>query len=488
VSVTGILSAYYRCPASLDGTEPWRRAGPQKHENPGTGWGVHGGTPEPVPDFQDRVAQPAELDGDRGYFRFGADTICYGRLAGGGVAESPETVSRDAMEAIRQWDALSDGVKPIPLPFDAGEVIENLRLERYAAGFSAGRPTMPEAVRQAYYLVRPVLPAPIRKYLQKRHFRGWEKLRFPAWPVDATVERVHKKLLALALEAKGAAEIPFIWFWPRGLPSCAMMTHDVETSAGLKACPRLMDLDDAFGIKSAFGFVPEKRYTLPAGFLEEVRARGFEINIHDLNHDGHLFAERDEFLRRAARINDYAAVYGAKGFRSAILYRNVEWFDALAFAYDMSIPNVAHLEPQRGGCCTVMPFFIGNMLELPVTMAQDYTVFHMLDDYSLDLWKRQHGLIMEEHGLASFCAHPDYLIPRRASEAYTALLQYLSDLRSAGKIWMAQPGEVDTWWRQRSRMQLVSEGGQWRIEGPGSEQARIACARRTGETVEYRVP
>jgi hypothetical protein len=28
----------------------------------------------------------------------------------------------------------------------------------------------------------------------------------------------------------------------------------------------------------------------------------------------------------------------------------------LCFAYDMSIPNVAHLDPQRGGCCTIMPF------------------------------------------------------------------------------------------------------------------------------------
>jgi len=453
VSVTDILSAYYRCPASLDG-----------------------------------VAQPAELDGDRGYFRFGADTVCYGRLAGGGVAVSPETVSRDAMEAIRQWDALSDGLKPIPLPFDAGEVVDNLRLERYAAGFAAGRPAMPEMIRKAYYHLRPFLPVSVRKHLQKRHFRGWEKLRFPAWPVDTTVERLHKRLLALALQAQGAAEIPFIWFWPRGLSSCAIMTHDVETAAGLKGCPRLMDLDDAFGIKSAFQFVPEKRYVLPAGLLEEVRARGFEINIHDLNHDGHLFARRDEFLRRAARINGYAERYGARGFRSAVLYRNVEWYDALAFAYDMSIPNVAHLEPQRGGCCTVMPFFIGNMLELPVTMAQDYSVFHMLDDYSLDLWKRQLELVMKEHGLAGFCAHPDYLMPRRAGEAYAALVAYLSELRSAGKIWMAQPGEVDRWWRQRSRMQLVCEDGKWRIEGEGSERARIAWARRTGDTVEYRAP
>ena len=72
-----------------------------------------------------------------------------------------------------------------------------------------------------------------------------------------------------------------------------------------------------------------------------------------------------------------------------MLYRKQSWFDALDFAYDMSVPNVAHLDPQRGGCCTVMPYFIGDMLELPVTMTQDYMMFHILKDYSIGLWKQQ---------------------------------------------------------------------------------------------------
>lgn len=439
-----IFSAYYRCSAHLDGLVP-----------------------------------PAELNGPRGYYRFGRDTVCYGRLSGGGVTGSPGKASADAMEAIQ-----ADG-PAIRLPFDAGEVIDNLRRERYAAGFSAGRPALPEIVRQAYYLMRPVLPVSVRRYLQRRHFRGWDQLRFPAWPVDSTVERVHRRLLALALQVHGATEIPFIWFWPDGLSSCAVMTHDVETSAGLNACSRLMDIDDAYGVKSAFEFVPEQRYALPAAFVENVRERGFEINIHDLNHDGHLFANRDEFLRRAERINRYARLYGAKGFRSAVMYRNVEWYGDLEFSYDMSIPNVAHLEPQRGGCCTVMPYFIGDILELPATMAEDYTLFHMLHDYSLGLWKRQLEMVMDEHGLATFIVHPDYLIPRRATDAYTALLAHLVELRSSGRLWIARPGEVDTWWRQRSHMQLVCEDGQWRIEGPGSERARIAHAALAGDSVSY---
>src|SRR5207247_11340884 len=153
-----------------------------------------------------------------------------------------------------------------------------------------------------------------------------------------------------------------------------------------------------------------------------------------------LFDDRGRFLRRAERINDSAKRYGALGFRSAVLYRNTDWYDAFEFSYDMSVPNVAHLDPQRGGCCTVMPYFIGRVLEQPLTTTQDYTLFHILNDYSIELWKRQIGLILEQHGLVSFVTHPDYLIPKRALATYLALLEYLSQLRSEGKIWMTLPG------------------------------------------------
>ena len=64
--------------------------------------------------------------------------------------------------------------------------------------------------------------------------------------------------------------------------------------------------------------------------------------------------------RGAAKINSYGRAWKAEGFRGAILYRRQEWFDAFDFSYDMSVPNVAHLDPQRGGCCTERRYFIGR--------------------------------------------------------------------------------------------------------------------------------
>ena len=96
------------------------------------------------------------------------------------------------------------------------------------------------------------------------------------------------------------------------------------------------------------------------------------------------------------------------------MYRNLDWYDAFDFSYDMSVPNVAHLEPKRGGCCTVFPFFVGDILELPLTTCQDYSVFYILKDHSIELWKKQFDLIRKRNGLISLLAHPDYLIGRRS--------------------------------------------------------------------------
>jgi len=84
--------------------------------------------------------------------------------------------------------------------------------------------------------------------------------------------------------------VPFIWFWPDGAQAALILTHDVEAEGEKKFCSTLMDLDDEFGFKSSFQVIPENRYEVTGAFLDEFRKRGFEINVHDLNHDGNLFA------------------------------------------------------------------------------------------------------------------------------------------------------------------------------------------------------
>jgi hypothetical protein len=430
--------------------------------------------------FADFVLR-GELCPGVGFFRFGPEIICYGQSSLGYYAESAADATCDLAYHIR-----TEGTTCY-IPFDPSVVVDNLRCERYlyVASSNSWEEGLRRSVRRLYYFVRPHLGVPLRKRLQQLWLIGWEKMRFPVWPVDRTADQLLEKLLVLSMKAHRVERIPFIWFWPDGQKSCAIMTHDVEESSGVDFCPSLMDIDDSFGIKSSFQLIPEERYAVSAALLESIRKKGFEVNVHDLNHDGHLYDSREEFLRRALKINQYAKEYGAVGFRAGVLYRRLDWYDAYDFSYDMSVPNVGHMDPQFGGCCTVMPYFIGNVLEIPLTTTQDYTLFNIFSDYSLERWQRQIKLITENHGLVSFIVHPDYLLEKRTRDCYAGLLAYLSQIRAQGEVWMALPKEVDAWWRQRAKMTVVFKEGQWHIEGPGRERARLAYACLAGDRISY---
>jgi hypothetical protein len=421
--------------------------------------------------------------GNRGFFRFGPRNICYGRCRDG-VAATVEDSSR--FDTLRN---VSSNGRAMELPFSFAEVIENLRFERYRERTTAGKEAFAadEAVRNLYSILRGWLPSSFRRRLQRIYLSDGRNQSFPAWPVDLTVENLHAMYLRLLMEINGLKKVPFIWFWPAGAPSCLIVTHDVETRRGRDFTSRLMDVDDAHGFKTSIQVVPEERYDVSDEYLSEIRSRGSEFNVHDLNHDGLLFLERRKFLLRAAKINAFAKKHGCRGFRAGSMYRNQDWYDAFEFSYDMSVPNVAHLDPMRGGCCTVMPYFVGKVLELPVTTAQDYTLFHILDDYSIDLWKQQLELIRQRNGLMSIITHPDYLIEERARRVYEQLLEYLRSIVDREKIWAALPGDVDAWWRARNEMKLEHRGSEWDIVGPGKERARLAYAVLDGDHLAYEI-
>lgn len=419
--------------------------------------------------------------GEAGFFQFGSQIVCFGESESGVAPKSSEAATFDAAKGVRKNGS------DIRLPFNISNVIQNLRLEQYVKEINPNSHGILHHpfTRKAYYSIREMLPVKVRRYMQRSYFNGWRKLPFPKWPVDFTVDNLHEEYLRLLMEARGVTRVPFIWFWPNGASSTLILTHDVETAVGRDFTPTLMDLDARFGFRSSIQAVPEKRYEVPEEYVAEIRKRGFEFNVHDLNHDGNLYREYDEFLRRVQKINAYVRQYKARGFRSGAMYRNMAWYDAFAFSYDMSTPNVAHLEPQRGGCCTVMPYFIGHILELPLTTSQDYSLFHILNDYSIDLWKEQIELISKRHGLISFITHPDYLIEERARTVYAQLLEYLRKMVDRANIWAALPCEVDTWWRNRNQMKLVPQGDDWIIEGPDANRARVAYAVAEGGRLHY---
>ena len=416
-----------------------------------------------------------------GFFGFGPDGVCFGKCNAFTPSLRPELPLEDALGHVRSDQS---GIK---LPFDISDAVWSMRSERYVRNGNGpgGSSILKRSVRAAYYAIRPLTPVSVRKHLQRYSLRDWNKRVFPRWPVDTSVESALETALRLNMKAQGVKEMPFIWFWPDGAQACAVMTHDVEAPAGRDFCSRLMDIDDSYGIKSSFQVIPEVRYDVPESFLGDIRGRGFEVNVHDLNHDGNLFKDYEEFKRRADGIEKYRKKFESLGFRSGVLYRNIDWFDLLHFEYDMSVPNVGHLDPQHGGCCTTFPYFIGDLLEIPVTMTQDYSLFHILRNYNLDIWERQIEVILKKHGVMNFIVHPDYITDQREQSVYKSLLARLAELRKTDGLWTPLPRELNEWWRQRSRMKLVRNGDGWEIEGNGKVRARIAYARLENDTIAY---
>jgi len=427
------------------------------------------------PEESVQIVSGGPLASKSGYFRFGNSTL-YGRLSdkSGDVRTASEI--RDVTGEAR----VDEG--KIQLPFDLTEVVENSQREAYAEEWRNGAVSI---LSIPYYFIRPLLPVSARRHLQKLYLRGWDKLAFPHWPVDFSVDNVHEELLVMALKATGADRIPFIWFWPDGHKGCVLMTHDVETETGRAFCNTLMDIDDSYGVKASFQVIPEERYAVSPDFLETIRRRGHEVAVHDLNHDGHLYKNKQQFVERAAKINAYGKKYKTAGFRAGVLYRKQVWYDELDFAYDMSVPNVAHLDPQRGGCCTVMPYFIGDILEIPVTTIQDYTLFNILGDYSTRIWREQTRMICEKAGLMSFIIHPDYVIEDHERAVFEELLQHIVELSEQKAVWLSTPSKVNEWWRQRAQMKLVQGPNGWTIENCADQRARVAYARLDGDRLVY---
>jgi len=68
---------------------------------------------------------------------------------------------------------------------------------------------------------------------------------------------------------------------------------------------------------------------------------------------------------------------------------------------------------------------------------------------------------------------------------FEALLSHLVELRRDHNVWITTPGEVNHWWRQRAALRLVEDGGNWQIEGPGRERARLAWASEVDGHISF---
>ena len=121
------------------------------------------------------------------------------------------------------------------------------------------------------------------------------------------------------------------------------------------------------------------------------------MGVHGLEHDGKLYSSKENFFGRAQRINEYLHRWKATGFRSPLMQHKLSWLHALDVDYDTSTFDTDPFEPEPDGMGTIFPFWVpgeagGGYVELPYTLVQDFTLFRVLQEKNIDIWKREAGL------------------------------------------------------------------------------------------------
>src|SRR5207237_5561251 len=326
---------------------------------------------------------------------------------------------------------------------------------------------------RVYYRLKPFIPRAVRTAFRRRLASRLRGSIADIWPI-----------------MPGSEQPPENWpGWPHGKKFAVVLTHDVESAAGVEKCRQLMQLEMTFGFRSSFNFIPEGNYNVPSELREELASHGFEVGIHDLRHDGRLFASRREFSRKATRINGYLRDWNATGFRSGFMLHKLDWLHELDIQYDASTFDTDPFEPQPEGRHTIFPLWVpapvvrrsgvtpreanvkaptsvprAGYVELPYTLPQDFTLFLLLREQTVNIWLQKVDWIARHGGMALVNVHPDYLCFSGAtpkameypSTHYKALLEYVSR-HHEGIFWNTTPRNVAQFFADATKIPEASE-------------------------------
>jgi hypothetical protein len=388
------------------------------------------------------------------------------RERGGTWHRARQVTSGDGAPLGSIWREDGGGVF---LPFDPNDVVDSFWTEGYLQ-----RATKPRVQRLrrvlmvAYYRTRPLLARPVQIWLRRRFARLQARSTFPRWPVETCLHDFFELMFAILVGIAGEP-IPCIAAWPDGHTWALVLTHDVEQAEGLAAVGPVVDLERAHALRSSWNLVP-RRYEIDPSKVSDLIDGGFEVGVHGMYHDGRDLESSSTWQRRLPLAYEAAEQWGAVGFRSAALHRNSDWMRLLRFDYDSSWPDTDPYEPQNGGCCTWLPFFNGELVELPLTLPQDHTLFTILGREDETAWVEKAEFLRARGGLASIDTHPDYLIDGRIFGAYA---RFLDRFAADPTAWRALPREVSAWWRRRAASRVEHDGSTWRVVGPAAGDGRI---------------
>lgn len=304
-----------------------------------------------------------------------------------------------------------------------------------------------------FYQLKPLIPRRFQLWLRSKMALRKRTIYANVWPI---------------LEEAGKR--PDGWpGWPDQKKFAVVLMHDVESEVGQQKCSKLMGLEQDFGFRSSFNFVPE-RYHVLSEVRKMLTTNGFEVGVHGLNHDGKLYWSKRIFQERALKINAYLKDWSAVGFCSPASHHNLEWTNELNIEYDCSTFDTDPFEPQPDGLERIFPFWIysdftqDGYVELPYTLPQDFTLFILMKEKNIDIWKKKLDWIAKKGGMALLITHPDYINfggneMRLAEYPVDYYSEFLNHIKTnyTDQYWNALPKEIASFYRKTAVVQTPTE-------------------------------
>jgi hypothetical protein len=290
-----------------------------------------------------------------------------------------------------------------------------------------------------FYALKPLIPRQVQILLRRKMAHHLRRKNHHTWPIDPDS----------AVPPKG-------WpGWPDNKKFALVLSHDVDTLRGYENVLKLADLEESLGFRSVFNFVPERYGEISLDLINELKSRGFDVGVHGLKHDGKLFLSKEIFNHRVPKIKAYMQKWDTRGFTAPSMLCNLDWLKALNIDYSISSFDTDPFEPQPDGTGTIFPFYVSENgskeghLELPYTLPQDFTLFIVLKEQNVKIWKNKLDWIAMHGGMALLNTHPDYVsfgdkVPKTDEypiRYYQDFLRYIKT-KFTNDYWNALPNEV----------------------------------------------
>jgi hypothetical protein len=279
--------------------------------------------------------------------------------------------------------------------------------------------------------------------------RGRARLTFPRWPCETALIEYWRRWLSDTLEELRLSDGWHLAFWPEGARCSIVLTHDIHNVNDLAQIDEISDLEERFGFRSAW-YLPLEDLEVDWRRICALQSRGFEFGVGGVR--GADASSSEPALRRLRpRLEQTIRGHQIRGFRAPSVCRNVAWISGLDFDFDSTFCDTDPFDSKPGGTCSIFPFFIGGMVELPVTLGRDHTLIQFLRRNPLSIWSLKARWIASAGGMILAATEPRFLSVESYLAAYKDLLTELSGLQA----WRARPSEVAAWWRHRNQASLL---------------------------------